>query len=149
MIKKVITIRDVFNLQKESQGFPFVGVTESRKFYTIDGGNCEELTIEKAAQTLRKTTSEFLEEVDKVLKVKLTEEQLDTPLEEVKEEQPEVEKEVEEQPEVKEVEKVEEARESKIDELMKSTQEVKQPTITKEEVIEQANKLLELVKKLA
>ena len=149
MIKKVETIRDVFNLQREAEGLAFVGVTQTKKYYTIDGNNCEELSLEKAAQTLRLTVDEFLKEVDKLFETKLTDEQLDQPLESKPEEkQPSVE-------EVKkEIEQVEETKESSIEQLMESISSVKEEKVeevkvSKEELIEVAEKLLDLIKKLA
>ena len=156
MIKKVETIRDFFNLQREAEGLAFVGVTQSKKYYTIDGNNCEELSLEKAAQTLRLTVDEFLKEVDKLFETKLTDEQLDQPLEskpeEIKEQKVE-----EKQPSVeevkKEIEQVEETKESSIEQLMESISSVKEEKVeevkvSKEELIEVAEKLLDLIKKL-
>ena len=151
MIKKVETIRDVFNLQREAEGLAFVGVTQSKKFYTIDGYNCEELSLEKAAQTLRLTVDEFLKEVDKLFEIKLSDEQLDQPLESKPEE-------IKEEPQVeevkKEIEQVEETKESSIEQLMESIssvkeEKVKEAKVSKEEIIEVAEKLLDLIKKLA
>ena len=151
MIKKVETIRDVFNLQREAEGLAFVGVTQSKKFYTIDGNNCEELSLEKAAQTLRLTVDEFLKEVDKLFEIKLSDEQLDQPLESKPEE-------IKEEPQVeevkKEIEQVEETKESSIEQLMESIssvkeEKVKEAKVSKEEIIEVAEKLLDLIKKLA
>lgn len=156
MIKKVETIRDVFSLQREAEGLAFVGVTQSKKYYTIDGNNCEELSLEKAAQTLRLTVDEFLKEVDKLFETKLTDEQLDQPLEskpeEVKKEQASIE-------EIKkEVEQIEEIKkeESSIEQLMESISSIKEAEpqveevkVSKEELIEAVEKLLDLIKKLA
>lgn len=156
MIKKVETIRDVFNLQREAEGLAFVGVTQTKKYYTIDGNNCEELSLEKAAQTLRLTVDEFLKEVDKLFETKLTEEQLDQPLgskpEEIKEQKAEEKSSVEEVK--KEIEQVEETKESSIEQLMESISSVKEEKVeevkvSKEELIEVAEKLLDLIKKLA
>lgn len=149
MIKKVETIRDVFNLQREAEGLAFVGVTQTKKYYTIDGNNCEELSLEKAAQTLRLTVDEFLKEVDKLFETKLTEEQLDQPLESKPEEKQSSVEEVK-----KEIEQVEETKESSIEQLMESISSVKnekveEVKVSKEELIEVAEKLLDLIKKLA
>ena len=149
MIKKVETIRDVFNLQREAEGLAFVGVTQTKKYYTIDGNNCEELSLEKAAQTLRLTVDEFLKEVDKLFETKLTEEQLDQSLESKPEEKQSSVEEVK-----KEIEQVEETKESSIEQLMESISSVKnekveEVKVSKEELIEVAEKLLDLIKKLA
>ena len=149
MIKKVETIRDVFNLQREAEGLAFVGVTQTKKYYTIDGNNCEELSLEKAAQTLRLTVDEFLKEVDKLFETKLTDEQLDQPLESKPEEKQSSVEEVK-----KEIEQVEETKESSIEQLMESISSVKnekveEVKVSKEELIEAVEKLLELIKKLA
>lgn len=147
MIKKVETIRDVFNLQREAEGLAFVGVTQTKKYYTIDGNNCEELSLEKAAQTLRLTVDEFLKEVDKLFETKLTDEQLDQSLESKPEEK---------QPSVEEVKKeIEQVKEeSSIEQLMESISSIKEEKVeevkvSKEELIEVAEKLLDLIKKLA
>ena len=152
MIKKVETIRDVFKLQQEAEGLAFIGVTQSKKYYTIDGGICEELSLEKAAQTLRMTVDEFLKEVDKLFEDKQLDKQLDQPLEskpEVEEQSKVEETKVEEQPETK----VEETKEASIEQLMESTslvkEEVEEAKVTKEELIEAVEQLIKLIKKSA